>query len=377
MPSYLSSTQTVGPEPRDDLGGVLGRRGEHELERVEQRHLRRRRAGPSRASIAVRPMSPVSMPARLTASSGRSNAFASAASSSPSRRPIRSSPREHLDDRRRGPRRRTGRRAPRAARPCAAAPDACLDRLERRRGSRRAVGSRVGSRRVAGLRRARRRPRSRRRRTGRTPGASASASAPATRRTAPAIAAQPIADRPLVGLGERPAGEEHGRDRQRLGVERGEVVGEDRRLLGRLRRGRDGVRRPRSSGACGRWYRVAAMLHRRWFPDHIEGSLVVLRRHSRDNLRDFLRWYQDPEVARLTRYQDGPMRPDEIERFFTMRALGTGQPRDGHPRPRDEPAHRLVRVQPARRRQRLGAVPHHDRRAGRLGPRLRRRGDAR
>src|SRR6266480_7735217 len=30
----------------------------------------------------------------------------------------------------------------------------------------------------------------------------------------------------------------------------------------------------------------------------------------------------DPEVARLTRYQDGPMRPEEIERFFTARALG-------------------------------------------------------
>jgi RimJ/RimL family protein N-acetyltransferase len=64
------------------------------------------------------------------------------------------------------------------------------------------------------------------------------------------------------------------------------------------------------------------MLHRRWFPEHIGGDLVVLRRHTRDNLRDFMRWYQDPEVARLTRYQDGPMRPEEIERFFTMRALG-------------------------------------------------------
>jgi RimJ/RimL family protein N-acetyltransferase len=64
------------------------------------------------------------------------------------------------------------------------------------------------------------------------------------------------------------------------------------------------------------------MLHRRWFPDHIEGELVVLRRHTRENLRDFMRWYQDPEVARLTRYQDGPMRTEEIERFFTMRALG-------------------------------------------------------
>jgi RimJ/RimL family protein N-acetyltransferase len=64
------------------------------------------------------------------------------------------------------------------------------------------------------------------------------------------------------------------------------------------------------------------MLQRRWFPDHIEGDLVVLRRHGRENLRDFMRWYQDPEVARLTRYQDGPMRVEEIERFFTMRALG-------------------------------------------------------
>jgi RimJ/RimL family protein N-acetyltransferase len=64
------------------------------------------------------------------------------------------------------------------------------------------------------------------------------------------------------------------------------------------------------------------MLHRRWFPDHIDGDLVTLRRHVRDNLREFLRWYQDAEVARLTRYQDGPMRPEEIERFFLMRAIG-------------------------------------------------------
>ncbi len=46
----------------------------------------------SRASVAVRPTSPVSIPARLTASSGRPKAFASAASSRPSRSPIRSSP---------------------------------------------------------------------------------------------------------------------------------------------------------------------------------------------------------------------------------------------------------------------------------------------
>ena len=70
------------PEPGHDLGGVLGRRGEHELERVEQRAARRLErivAG----EAAVRPMSPVSMPARFTASSGRSKAFAMAASRGP------------------------------------------------------------------------------------------------------------------------------------------------------------------------------------------------------------------------------------------------------------------------------------------------------
>ena len=36
----------------------------------------------------------------------------------------------------------------------------------------------------------------------------------------------------------------------------------------------------------------------------------------------FKRWYSDPEVSRLTRYQDGPMRPEEIERFFAARVIG-------------------------------------------------------
>jgi len=61
---------------------------------------------------------------------------------------------------------------------------------------------------------------------------------------------------------------------------------------------------------------------RRWFPDALAGERVVLRRHVPDNLAAFQRWYSDPEVVRLTRYQDGPMRRDEIERFFAARALG-------------------------------------------------------
>ena len=92
--------------------------------------------------------------------------------------------------------------------------------------------------------------------------------------------------------------------------------------------------------------------------------------------RAFQRWYTDPEVARLTRYQDGPMRPDEIERFFAARALGPDSLSMAIHLRGYEPAHRDVRAVAARPRQRLGAVPHHDRREGRLGPRLRHRGDA-
>lgn len=59
-----------------------------------------------------------------------------------------------------------------------------------------------------------------------------------------------------------------------------------------------------------------------WFPEQIEGELVVLRRHEAANLAAFRRWYGDRDVARLARYQDGPMRLDEIDRFFQARALG-------------------------------------------------------
>jgi RimJ/RimL family protein N-acetyltransferase len=64
------------------------------------------------------------------------------------------------------------------------------------------------------------------------------------------------------------------------------------------------------------------MAGRKWFPEEIEGTQVVLRRHVPANLKAFERWYSDPDVARLTRYQDGPMRRDEIERFFAARVVG-------------------------------------------------------
>jgi RimJ/RimL family protein N-acetyltransferase len=73
---------------------------------------------------------------------------------------------------------------------------------------------------------------------------------------------------------------------------------------------------------------MAAMVYRApvagraWFPASIEGRQVVLRRHVPENLAAFRRWYADPEIARLARYQEGPMRQDEVDRFFQSRALG-------------------------------------------------------
>lgn len=61
-----------------------------------------------------------------------------------------------------------------------------------------------------------------------------------------------------------------------------------------------------------------------WFPEVLQGRLVVLRRHSPRSLPAFTRWYADPGVARLTRYQDAPMRTDEVERFFEARVTGPG-----------------------------------------------------
>jgi len=64
------------------------------------------------------------------------------------------------------------------------------------------------------------------------------------------------------------------------------------------------------------------MVPRSWFPEILDGRLVTLRRHVPENLAAFRRWYADPEIARLARYQQTPMRPEEIERFFAARAMG-------------------------------------------------------
>jgi RimJ/RimL family protein N-acetyltransferase len=60
-----------------------------------------------------------------------------------------------------------------------------------------------------------------------------------------------------------------------------------------------------------------------WHPATLEGRLVVLRRHRPENLAAVVRWYRDPELARLTRYQTRPMSVDEIEQFFRVRLLAS------------------------------------------------------
>jgi RimJ/RimL family protein N-acetyltransferase len=64
------------------------------------------------------------------------------------------------------------------------------------------------------------------------------------------------------------------------------------------------------------------MVPRNWFPEILTGDLVTLRRHAPQNVAAFRRWYADPEIARLARYQQTPMRPEEIERFFAARVVG-------------------------------------------------------
>ena len=129
--------------------------------------------------------------------------------------------------------------------------------------------------------------------------------------------------RALVGLGERPAGQEDGGDRAaRRATGSAQVVGEERGLLGRPGRRREalGELAPATHGSMV--YRAGDGAAKPWFPEALTGSRVVLRRHVPANIDAFLRWYADPEIARLARYQATPMRPEEIERFFAARVVG-------------------------------------------------------
>jgi RimJ/RimL family protein N-acetyltransferase len=58
-----------------------------------------------------------------------------------------------------------------------------------------------------------------------------------------------------------------------------------------------------------------------WHPAQIDGQQVILRHHRPENITAVTRWYRDPEIARLTRYQTRPMTHEEIQLFFNSRLL--------------------------------------------------------
>ena len=224
------------PQPLQDLGGVLGRRGEHELERMEQRQLGALEAALA-SEIRCCPDVAGEHARALTASSGRSNAFASAASTRPSRSPMRSSP-----DR--------TRTIPRAVFGSARASSVASRSALRAGPDAASIAANVAA-------------------TSTRPGDPASSGAsgirehvahrgadvrePVVRRREVApIGARDLADgvrdgrpadagRALVRLGEGPASEEHDRDRELVRVEGPQVLGEERGLLRRPGRGGDAL----------------------------------------------------------------------------------------------------------------------------------------
>jgi RimJ/RimL family protein N-acetyltransferase len=58
-----------------------------------------------------------------------------------------------------------------------------------------------------------------------------------------------------------------------------------------------------------------------WHPPYLRGANVLLRRPRPDDLAAVRRWYADPELAHLTRYQMRPMGDAEVEIFFRSRLL--------------------------------------------------------
>ena len=302
----------------------------------------------SRARTAVSPMSPVSMPARLTASSGRSKAVAIAASRSPSRSPMRRSPDRTFDDvlggQRVAPGEELGERCALGRRPGRG-----LDRGERGgdvgeagrvadsgRGCRSPGVEQVGHRhaQVGGpvVGRAERPGRRRRRARSRPPRSSPSRGRSCARRP------RRTAGRP-------------GR-RRRSGARRepgSELVGEQAGLLGGPRRGGDPLGDLAPAAHVGGWYTFVAHAPPRLVPglDHGRADRPAAAcpgepRRVPALVRRPRRGPPDPLPGRADAgRRDRPLLPGPGRRTRLARA--------GDPRPRRRPAHRDVRVQPARR----------------------------
>ena len=180
---------------------------------------------------------------------------------------------------------------------------------------------------------------------------------------------------PLVGLGERAPGEEDRGDRQLLGGQGPEVVGEQGGLLGRSSRRRQalGELAPATHGSMVYRARDGAEKLVSGGRSRVEGHPPPACPGQRGRLPALVRGPRDRPAGPLPGRADATRGDRALLRGPGRR---TGRARDGRPRADDRPADRDLRVQPARRRERLGAVPHHDRRdrtpgATATGPRRR------
>ncbi len=371
MPSYLSSTQTSGPSRATISAASSAGDASMNLSGWNRASEALARAS-SRARAASCPTSPTSIPAHLTSSSGRSKARAMAASTRPSRSPIRSSPPSTLTMYLAVSGSARSSRSRRMA-DLRAGPDACSIAANAAATSG-SVGLTSGRRFVAGLAQhigdgdaevgravvglaERRAGHVSERGHGRGDGRPAETG------------------RPLVGLGERPAGQEDGRDRQLGGRQLAQVVGEDRRLLGGPGRRREALGELAPATHRTMVYRAedgaADVVPRD--PDRHSGRPAPPRPGEHRRVPALVRRPGDRPAGALPGHPDAPRGDRALLRGPGRRARRAG---DGGPRADDRPARRDLRLQPARRRERVRAVPHHDRRDGRVGPRLRHRGDA-
>ena len=310
------------PEPGDDLGGVLGRRGEHELERVEQgqgRVAERVVAGEAGqpADVADEHARPLDVVERAVEGLGDGRLHEPLAQADPQVAA------EHLDDvlgrQRVGPleQRRAGwpTCAP-ARRPSSISANAAATS-----GS---VGLVSGGGCVAGRRSGPRRRRCPGRTTGRTPrrGRTAGPCRGRSRsRRWPTSRGRPRAGRPPRRggrSGRRP------RSAARRASRPSQVVGQEGRLLGGPGGRREALGELAPATHAGDGIPSPGWCSEPWFPEAligVAGRPAPARAGEHRRLPALVRGPRDRPAGALPGRR--PMRPEEIERFFAARVVGT------------------------------------------------------
>ena len=402
MPSYLSSTQTGGG--RRASASASSTTGDASMTLSGWKSARRALSSASaRASSAVAPMSPVSMPAHWTAASSRPNALAIAGLEVALAQADAQLAREDRGDVAPGQRvaaleeRRAGSHCF-ASRPRAAATDSKAAATSASVSGGPSAGGwwpaaasrsptavpRSDERSYAALRasrRRRRRPRARPPRSPTSPGRSCAGRAPGTAgrrgrrprsrgRVARANAGSQRRSRPsrMSCACARTASAVSAQRR----IERSKPGSRPLAGMARHASRRSALRRAVASAA--RWCRLRSSARsgtrppsrvRAWSCAAIAPTTCPRSGAG----------IATAELARLTRYSLRPMGDEEIDRFFQSRLLSPETVAYAIVVRAEPAAHRPDDVQQPRPRQRQRAVPHQHRRARRVGPRLRHGGD--